>query len=167
MIRVRKRPAVIGIFVLLLVVSGLAAFLVSQNRKKDDLSSEASFVSAVDTAKSAIKDGVNRGNVDQALYIATELVNTSKTAEARVAVEAIGDDLLSNDQLKNKYTIILDSYKLDSNKDGFTQTVQSYTAVVASRNDPTLSQATSFLTPAYIEAVFTPQPVLPESEEIP
>ena len=167
MISVRNRPAIIGMFVFLLIVGAVAAWFVASTRNKDKSTSEEAFVSAVETSKIAIKDGVTASNASQALFIATDLLNYSKISEARSAALAISDDILSNDQLKNKYTILLDSYRVESNKDEFTKTVDTYKKVIAARSDQTLTQETSYLTQAYIDAVFTPQPVVPEGEEVP
>lgn len=167
--RVRKRPAIIVIFLFVLVAGALGSWIYTNVRNGNNKNDEQeSFVSAVDTAKEAVKkDGITNATAGDALFIATDQLNAGKTAEARASVEAINDDILSNDQIKNKYVILLDSYRLESNKEGYRGVMAKYKEIVATRNDPVLTQETSHLNDAYVEAIFTTPETVPVEEEVP
>lgn len=165
-LRLRLKIVVPVIVVLVLAVIGYVVFVrKDSNSKVEPITEEA--LSALNTANQSVKNGINSDTAEDALYIASNMINTGKTAEARDYVASIDDTILSNVQITSKYTILLDSYRMENNKDGFTKTVDSYKSVVESRNDPTLTESLKYLTPAYIDAVFTAPASVPVEQEIP
>jgi hypothetical protein len=166
MFRVRKKTlGVAGLVVVVATAGVLTAYFLT--RDKNDSDKTVPFISALETSEKAIQGGITKENAEQALYVATNHIRMSQTAQARDMVQGIPDDLLTNTQLKTKFTILLDSYKIEQNKDGFTAAAEEYKKAIATRNDPDLNQLAQVLNQVYIDAVFTPAERVPEDQEIP
>lgn len=166
MFRVRKKTlGVVGLVVAVVAAGMTTAYFLTKDKTKTQ--DPEPFISALETSEKAIKGGITKENAEQALYVASNKIRMSETTQAREMVQGIPDDLLTNAQLKTKFTIILESYKIEQNKEGFTKAADDYKKAIATRDDPDLKQIAQGLTQAYIDAVFTKATQVPEDQEIP
>lgn len=166
MLRVSKKTLGIAGLVVVVAAAGVttAYFLTKDNAKVDNTEL---FISALTTSQEAIKDGVTKENAEQALYVATENIKTGKIAEGRALAQSISDELLINRQFRTKYTVLLDSYRIEQNKDGFSAIAEDYKKAIATRDDPELDQIAQGLNQAYYDAVFAKPDEVPVDQEIP
>lgn len=165
-----RRKTLLLIVLSVIVFLGLTIFVVISwnNSKQPDTNNQElePRVSALDNARGSIAEGIDKGNVEQALFVASNYVYESKLDNARELASSVGDELLDDSQLINKYTILMDSYRLENNKDQFIETAELFKQAINNRpSTEEFTVITTTLNDDFYEQVFTIVEIDPEDEQ--